>query len=196
MKAGIYLRVSKGSQTTDNQRRELAAYCERQGWTVAGIYDDSGVSGAKADRPGLNRMMRDLAAKKIGLVACWKIDRLARSVADLLRLLQEIQQAGGAFVAITQQIDTSSAYGKMVVTFLGAIAEFERSLIVERVHAGLERARAEGIRLGRPRREFDAEKALEMKRDGRSWSEISASLQVSRATLRRLVAPLLAARTA
>lgn len=124
MKAGIYIRVSTDSQTTQNQRRELEAYCERQGWKVAGAYDDSGISGAKADRPALNRLLNDAAAGKIGVVVVWKIDRLARSVVHLLQVLQQLQAAGVAFVSTTQQIDTTTAYGRMVLTFLGAVAEF------------------------------------------------------------------------
>ena len=191
MKAALYIRVSKASQTTDNQRRELEAYCKRQEWEIAGVYDDSGVSGAVAERPALNRLLKDATAGKLDVVVVWKIDRMARSVTHLLQVLQQLQAAGIAFVSTTQAIDTTSAYGRMVLTFLGAIAEFERSLIVERVCAGLARAKAEGVKLGRPRAGFDVNGALTMKKEGRSWSEVAKALGVSVATIRRTVSPLL-----
>jgi len=122
MKAAVYVRVSTGNgqQTTENQRRELEAYCERQGWKTT-VYDDTGVSGAKASRPALDRMMKDAVAGKIGVVVVVRIDRLARSVVHLLQVLQQLQAAGVGFVSTTQQIDTTTAYGRMVVTFLGAV---------------------------------------------------------------------------
>ena len=189
MKAGLYIRVSTGNgQTTLNQRRELEAYCERQGWQIAGIYDDTGVSGAKAERPGLNRMMKDAASGKIDVAVVWKIDRLARSVVHLLQVLQALQSAGVAFVATTQQIDTTTAYGRMVLTFLGAVAEFERSLIVERVRAGIGRAKSQGVHCGRPIRSFDVAQALQLREQGVSLRGIAKTLGVGCATVHRAFA--------
>lgn len=187
MIAGLYIRVSTtNGQTTDNQRRELESYCQRQGWKAV-VYDDSGVSGAKEERPALSRMMKDAAAGKIGVVVVWKIDRLARSVVHLLQILQQLQAAGVGFVATTQQIDTTTAYGRMVLTFLGAVAEFERSLIVERVKAGLSRAKAQGVKVGRPRVAVDIRRALALRADGLGYKQIAKALGVPRTTVYRVL---------
>lgn len=188
MVAGLYIRVStsNGGQTTDNQRRELEAYCQRQGWKSV-VYDDSGVSGAKEDRPALNKLLKDASAGKIGVVVVWKIDRLARSVVHLLQVLQQLQAAGVGFVATTQQIDTTSAYGRMVLTFLGAVAEFERSLIVERIKAGLSRAKAQGVRVGRPRVAVDIKKALALRGEGLGYKQIAKALGIPRTTVYRVL---------
>jgi len=190
----MYLRVSTTSQTVENQRIELDKYCERQGWTVAKVYEDSGYSGSKSDRPALNEMMKDAAKGKFDVVVVWKIDRLARSTTDLLNILMTLKNGGVDFVSTTQAIDTTNSMGRMIMTFLGAIAEFERDTIIERVKCGLARAKADGIQLGRPRRGFDVNKALEMKRGGYSWSQIAKELKVSSATIRRMVTPMLQAK--
>lgn len=151
--ASIYLRVSTGSQSTDSQRMEVENYCKRQGWNIFKVYEDHGISGAHADnRPALNNMLRDARAGKAGdVVVVYKIDRMARSTTDLLRILSELKTAGVDFCSTTQAIDTTNAMGKMVLTFLGAIAEFERETLVERVKSGLANAKANGVQLGRPR---------------------------------------------
>lgn len=192
MKAALYLRVSSGNgrQTTENQRRELDAYCERQGWRIVEVYDDTGISGAKDDRPALNAMLKAVAKKRFDVVACWKIDRLARSTAHLLSVLQTLQSHGVGFVATTQAIDTTTAYGRMVTTFLGAIAEFERELIVERVKAGQARARAQGTRIGRPRVAIDIRRALELREQGLGYKQIAKVLGVPRTTLYRTLAAI------
>ena len=196
-RVGLYLRVStkrdsaKGGQTTQNQMGELQKYCERQGWAVAEVYDDSGVSGAKSDRPSLSRLLKDAAQGRFDVVAVWKIDRLARSVADLLNILATLRSHGVDFVSTTQAIDTTTSYGKMVMTFLGAIAEFERDLIVERVKVGIERAKSEGVRFGRPRVGFDVNRAVQMKRQGHTWGQVAKELGVAHSTVRRMVTPLL-----
>jgi DNA invertase Pin-like site-specific DNA recombinase len=191
MKVALYIRVSTNQQTTENQRKELEVYCKRQGWKIAEVYDDSGVSGSTDRRPALDKMLKDATTGKFSTVVIWKIDRMARSVVNLLQTLQTLQAAGVGFVSTTQQLDTTTAYGRMVLTFLGAIAEFEKSLIVERVCSGLQRAKANGVKLGRPKVEFDLEKAVQMKKQKKTWSEISSLLNVSRATVRRMVTPLL-----
>ncbi len=191
-KAALYLRVStRRDQTTENQRREVERYCERQGWQVVEVYDDSGVSGSKSERPALSRMMKDAAQGRFEVVCVWKIDRLARSVADLLNILSALRSHGVDFVSTTQAIDTSSSYGKMVLVFLGAIAEFERDLICERVKSGIERAKADGVRFGRPRVGFDVNRAVQMKRQGKNWRDVSRELGVAHSTVRRIVSPLL-----
>jgi DNA invertase Pin-like site-specific DNA recombinase len=190
-RVAMYLRVSTNLQTVENQRIELDKYCERQGWTIAKVYEDSGYSGSKSDRPALNEMLKDSAKGKFDVVVVWKIDRLARSTTDLLNILMTLKNGGVDFVSTTQAIDTTNSMGRMIMTFLGAIAEFERDTIIERVKCGLERAKAQGVRLGRPRVGFDYNRALQLKKEGFSWSQIAKDLKVSSATIRRMVTPML-----
>ena len=190
-KVGLYLRVSTSGQTCENQRLELETYCQRQDWTITKVYEDAGFSGSKANRPALNDMLKDAGKGKFQVLVVWKIDRLARSVADLLNILSTLRSYGVDFCSTTQAIDTTTSYGKMVMTFLGAIAEFERDTIVERVKSGLERAKAQGVKLGRPRTGFDVHRALQMKQNGSSWGDIAKELKVSSATIRRSLTPLL-----
>lgn len=184
-KVAQYIRVSTHQQTTENQKRELDIYCKRQGWRVVQVYDDSGFSGAKNDRPALNDMLKDAVQGRFDILCVWKIDRLARSTADLLNILTQLKTAGIDFCSITQAIDTSTSYGKMVMTFLGAIAEFERETIVERVKSGIARARANNVRLGRPRIAFDVRKAMELRQEGRGYKDIAKQLGIPRTTLFR-----------
>jgi DNA invertase Pin-like site-specific DNA recombinase len=136
-------------------------------------------------------MLRDSAKGKFEVLMVFKVDRLARSTSDLLHILQQLKANGVDFISSTQNIDTTTSMGKMVLTFLGAIAEFERETIVERINSGISRAKAEGVRFGRPRSGFDVNKALEMKRNGKSWNDIAKALGVSKATVRRTLTPLL-----
>src|ERR1700687_1361863 len=153
MRAAIYARVSTANngQDTPMQTRELQEYCERRGWTVAGEYVDIGISGTKERRPELDRLMSDAHKRRFDAVCCWRFDRFARSVSHLLRALETFKALGIEFVSLSEQVDTSTPTGKMVFTVLGAVAELERGLIVERVKAGLRNARSKGVRLGRPR---------------------------------------------
>jgi len=190
-RAAFYVRVStRNGQTTENQLRDLRAYCERNDYVIRATYDDTGESGAKADRPALQQMLAD-AGKKFDVLLVWKLDRLGRSVPDLLRTLQQLRDSGVDFICTTQQIDTSTAYGRMVTTFLAAVAEFERELTIERVRLGQARAREQGVRIGRPRAGFDVNRALELKRGGLSWKKLSRQMAVSVSTLRRTLSPLL-----
>lgn len=150
MKAAIYARVSTDQQNTGAQLRELREYCKRRGWRITGEFVDEGISGAKDSRPELNRLMADAHKRRFDAVVVWKFDRFARSVSHLLRALETFNSLGIAFVSLSESIDTSTPAGKMVFTVLGAVAELERSLIGERVRAGLRNAKAKGIKLGRP----------------------------------------------
>src|ERR1700680_2584213 len=133
------------------QLRELREYCERRKWKVFREYVDTGVSGAKEKRLELDKLLSDAHRRKFDAVIVWKFDRLARSVSHLLRALETFRAQGIEFVSLSEQVDTSTPTGKMVFTVLGAVAELERSLIVERVRAGVRNARAKGKTLGRPR---------------------------------------------
>ena len=190
-KVAIYVRISTGSQTVENQERELLAHCQRQGWQVFKVYRDRGFSGAVADRPALKEMMADARLKKFDLLAVWKIDRLARSISHLLEVLTELKGLGIGFVSLTEAINTETAQGRMLCSFLGAIGEFERELTIERVKSGMARAKAAGVRIGRPRAGFDVNEAIRLKQDGQSWSQVSKAVGASSATVRRIVTPLL-----
>ncbi len=129
---------------------------------------------AKDSRPELNRLMADAHRRRFDAVVVWKFDRFARSVSHLLRALETFKALGIEFVSLSEQVDTSTPTGKMVFTVLGAVAELERSLIAERVKAGLRNARAKGKRLGRPRAAVDAPRITTLRAQGRSWREITA----------------------
>jgi putative DNA-invertase from lambdoid prophage Rac len=149
MKAAIYARVSTLDQEPENQLQELRRYVEARGWTAV-EYVDRGVSGAKDRRPALDSMLTDARRRRFDVVVCWRLDRLGRNLKHLITLLEELQALGVAFVSLAEGIDATTPAGKLQMHILGAIAEFERERIRERVLAGLQRARAQGRRLGRP----------------------------------------------
>jgi DNA invertase Pin-like site-specific DNA recombinase len=186
MKAAIYARVSTANNGQDPrvQTREIGEFCERRGWTLT-EYVDIGISGTKEKRPALDRLMADAHKRKFDVVVVWKFDRFARSVSHLLRALETFNALGIAFVSLSEQLDTSTPTGKMVFTVLGAVAELERSLVVERVKAGLRNARAKGKRLGRPSKSLDAARVAALRRQGASWRAISTQLDIGVATLHR-----------
>lgn len=186
-----YLRVSTNGQTTENQSIELRRYCERQGWKIVKVYEDHAISGSQHDRPSLNAMLADAQKDMFDVVVVWKIDRLARSTAHLLEILNLLRASHVDFCSSTQGIDTTTAHGRMVFTFLGAISEFERELITERVTAGIARAKQNGVQFGRPRVGYDINRALELRKGGLSWGQLAKKLGVSSATLRRAIYPLL-----
>jgi DNA invertase Pin-like site-specific DNA recombinase len=186
----IYARVSTCNhrQDTNVQTRELRQFTEARGWTLAGEYIDVGISGAKDSRPELNRLMADAHKRKFDVVAVWKFDRFARSVSHLLRALETFNALGIAFVSLSEQMDTTTPAGKMVFTVLGAVAELERSLIAERVRAGLRNARAKGKRLGRPPAVLDAVRIGRLRAEGRSIRDIAEELGCSRSLVHKTLA--------
>ena len=190
MKAAIYARVSTNGngQSPEMQLRELRQYAARRGWEVA-EYVDTGISGTREKRPELDRLMADAHRRQFDVVVVWKFDRFARSVSHLLRALETFRALGIDFVSLSESMDTSTAMGKMVFTVLGAVAELERSLIVERVRAGLRNAKAKGKTLGRPRRRVDRSKIIRLQAAGRSVNAISKLLKVSRGTITRALPP-------
>ena len=150
--AALYLRVSTDKQTVQNQREALTAIAERRGWTIVTEYSDAGISGAKGrdKRPGLDKALKDATRAKYDLLMVWAIDRLGRSLQDLLATMQTLE-AGKVDLFIEEQaLDTTTPAGKLMFQMCGAFAEFERAMIVQRVNAGLARARKAGVRLGRP----------------------------------------------
>jgi DNA invertase Pin-like site-specific DNA recombinase len=187
MRVAIYARVSTTGTGQDptTQTRELKEYVDRRGWTLAGEYVDIGISGTKEKRPQLDRMMQDAHRRKFDSVIVWKFDRFARSVSHLLRALETFNALGIHFVSLSESLDTSTPAGKMVFTVLGAVAELQRSLIVERVKSGLRNARAKGKRLGRPRVVVDDARIVALRGQGLSWARIGEMLGVGEGTIRR-----------
>ena len=189
-RVAIYARVStvNHGQDVGLQLDELERVAGQRGWTVVDTYTDEGVSGAKSSRPALDKMMNDASKGKFDVVMVWRFDRAARSVQHLLRLLDDLRSMGVDFISIHEAVDTSTTMGRMVFTFLAAVAEFERELIRERVQAGVDRARAKGKHCGRPVVVIDLRPAVAMLREGHGLKAISKALGVSRSTLRaRLV---------
>jgi DNA invertase Pin-like site-specific DNA recombinase len=187
VRTAIYVRVSTANNGQDSsmQTRELREYCDRRGWKFAGEYVDEGISGTKASRPELNRLMADAHRRRFEVVVVWRFDRFARSVSHLLRALETFKALGIEFVSLSEQVDTSTPTGKMVFTVLGAVAELERSLIAERVRAGLRNARSKGKRLGRPRVAVDASRIASLRAQGLSWREIVAETGISKGSAQR-----------
>jgi DNA invertase Pin-like site-specific DNA recombinase len=149
-RVALYTRVSTNDQHPEMQRQELVEYVKRRGWRVCKEYCDKGVSGTKEHRPALDALLEDCRHSKIDVVIVWKFDRFARSLNQLLHALELFRKLGIGFVSCTEAIDTSLPHGEMLFQIIGAIAQWERSLIVERVKAGLQHARSQGKKLGRP----------------------------------------------
>lgn len=149
IRVAMYSRVSTDGQNMDGQEREMKEYAKNRGWEVTRIYRDK-MSGTKASRPELDELMADAIKRKMDIILVWRFDRFARSVSHLLQALEAFRTVGIEFASLSEQIDTSTPTGKMTFTILGAVAELERSLIVERVRMGLQSARKKGKRLGRP----------------------------------------------
>jgi DNA invertase Pin-like site-specific DNA recombinase len=188
MRVAIYARVSTAGngQSPEMQLREMREYCGRRGWQVVGEYVDSGISGTKDRRPELDRLMQEAHKRRFDVVAVWKFDRFARSVAHLLRALDTFRVLGIEFVSLSESLDTATPAGRMVFTVLGAVAELERSLIVERVKAGLRNARAKGKRLGRPKRVVDVHRVRGLRAQGLGWKRIANEMGIGVGTLYRL----------
>ena len=186
MKVAIYARVSTtNGQDPTVQTRELKEYCERRGWEIVGEYVDRGVSGSKDSRPELNRLMQAAKQREFDAVLVWKLDRFGRSLRHLVNALAELEALGVTFVSLKDNLDLSTPAGRLMFQIIGAMAEFERSLIAERVRAGLRNARAKGKRLGRPRKAVDRSRIASLRRSGTSWAAIGRQLGVGEGTVRR-----------
>jgi DNA invertase Pin-like site-specific DNA recombinase len=187
IRVALYARVSTTNHGQDVtlQTRELKEFVERRVWHLAGEYVDLGISGSKDRRPELDRLMADTRRREFEAVLVWKFDRFARSVSHLLRALETFQALDIDFVSLSEALDTSTPTGKMVFTVLGAVAELERSLIIERVKAGLRNARAKGKRLGRPQVILDAYRIVELRNSGLSWPQIAKQLSCGVGTVYR-----------
>jgi len=167
------------------QLAELREYAKRRGWQIAAEYVDHGVSGSKESRPSLNRLMVDAHRRTFDAVLVWKIDRFGRSLKHLVNSLADLAAYGVAFISLRDNLDLSTPSGRLMFQIIGAMAEFERSLIQERVKAGLAHARSKGKRLGRPKVYADGHKVAELRTRGLSWAEICAALKLSKGTAQR-----------
>jgi DNA invertase Pin-like site-specific DNA recombinase len=189
-RVAIYARVSTGAQTVQNQLRELREIADRHGWIVAAEFTDHGISGAKGreQRPGLDKMLKAVARREIDVVAAWSVDRLGRSLQDLLGFLGELHAKNVDLYLHQQGLDTSTPAGKALFQMMGVFAEFERAMIRERVRAGLERAKAQGKKLGR-RRNDDPKRAAEVRRlraKGVGMAKVARTLGVGVSYVQRL----------
>jgi len=186
-RVGIYCRVSTKDQNPENQLLDLRKYCNARGWKIAGEFTDLGYSGSKENRPQLDAVMNLARKRKIDLLLVWRFDRFARSLPHLIRVLEELKSRGVEFVSYQENIDTSTPQGRMFFGIVGSIAEFERSIIVERILAGLRRAKEKGKRLGRPEVDKSLSEALRMRQDGLSYREIGNTLAIGKSTVSRLL---------
>jgi DNA invertase Pin-like site-specific DNA recombinase len=185
MKAAIYARVSTFDQEPENQLVELRRYVTARGWTGE-EFVERGVSGSRDRRPVLDVLVQAARRRQFDVLVCWRLDRLGRNLRHLVILLEELQSLGIAFISLGEGIDCTTPAGKLQLHILAALAEFERERIRERVQAGLERARRQGVRLGRPRRRIDAERLAGLA--GLPLREAARTLGVPRSTLQRWLA--------
>ena len=196
-RAAIYVRVSTDRQTVENQLRELRQIAERRGWEVVKEYDDAGISGSKGrnDRPGLDEMLKDAQRRRFDVVMAWAIDRLGRSLIDLLGTIQQLETCGVDLYLDQQAIDTTTPTGRLMFQITGAFAEFERSMIRQRIRAGLRRAVEAGKQLGRPKINSALEKRIQSQlRAGKGMLAIAKALGVGTGTVQRIAREVEAAR--
>jgi len=190
MKVAIYVRVSTNEQTTENQVRELTAWADRAGHEVVAIFDDNGVSGAKGreHRKEFDKLLRGSVRREFDLVAAWSVDRLGRSLQDLVTFLQELHGAGVDLYLHQQALDTTTPGGRAMFQMMGVFAEFERSMISERVKSGLARAKSNGKTLGRPKvSEKVEEQIIALRSEGKGMLAIGKALGIGTSTVQRVV---------
>ena len=194
-RAALYLRVSTDGQTTENQRRELENVAARSGWTIVGVYEDAGVSGAKGrdKRPAFDKLCKDAARRKFDVVMAWSVDRLGRNLQDLVGFLNELRALGVDLFLHKQGMDTTTAAGRMLFQMCGVFAEFERAMIVERVNSGLARARDKGTKsgkaIGRPRIDPAKEAAIRAaSAEGKGKLKTAKELGVGVSVVQRVLA--------
>jgi DNA invertase Pin-like site-specific DNA recombinase len=185
-RAALYMRVSTLDQHPETQLYDLRQMAQQRGYQIVEEYTDR-ISGAKAKRPGLDAMMRDARRGRFDVVLVWASDRIARSVKHFLDVLDELNRLNIEFISFREQIDTGGPLGRAVVVIIGAIAELERNLIVERVRAGMRRAKLEGRHIGRKPLVLDRDAILRDRQRGQSLGQLAKSYLVSRATIHRVL---------
>ncbi|MFC7050705.1 recombinase family protein [Emcibacter nanhaiensis] len=189
-RVALYLRVSTAEQTTENQRLELEAICKRQGWVIVEVYEDAGISGAKGrdKRPAYDAMLKDASRRKFDMIMAWSIDRLGRSLQQLVVFLEELKSLDIDLYLDRQGIDTRTPTGKAMFQMCGVFAEFERSMIQERVKAGLDRAKANGTTLGRPRINQEKEaRIIQLREQGASFRKIAGEIGCGISAVQRVL---------
>ena len=188
-RAGLYLRVSQDSQTTDNQRRILMEVAELSGWTVVEVFEDAGFSGAKSrdKRPAFDALLKAVHRREISMVAAFAVERLGRSLPDLVSFLNDIQASGCDLYLHQQAVDTSTPSGRMLFQMLAVFSEFERAIITSRINAGLARARAKGVSFGRPNLSLEVRRKVQKALgDGLSIRAVAKATGVSTASVQRI----------
>ena len=187
----LYARVSTlhGQQDPEMQLSELREYAIRRGLSVHEEYVDKGVSGSKESRPALNRLMAHAQRCRFDAVLVWKIDRFGRSLKHLVNSLADLSAYGIAFISLRDNLDLSTPSGRLMFQIIGAMAEFERALIQERVRAGLRNAKAKGKRIGRPRQIVNSSKILQLRAEGLPWRTISERMNLGLGTVYRAATP-------
>jgi len=185
VKVALYARVSTEGQDPEVQLAALRAHAAQRGWEVVEEFEDRGFSGTKERRPALERLMKNAWAGSFQAVLVWRFDRFARSVKHLIAALETFRTLKVDFISLQEQFDTSTPIGQAMFTIIGAMAQLERDIIRERVKAGLERARARGVRLGRPTAQVEPGEILRLRGQGVSIGEIARRVRASRSTVRR-----------
>jgi DNA invertase Pin-like site-specific DNA recombinase len=185
-RAALYMRVSTVDQHPETQLLDLRQLAAQRGFEIVNEYTDR-ISGVKARRPGLDQMMADARRGRFDIVLVWACDRIARSTRHFLEVLDELNRLNIEFVSFREQIDTGGPLGRAIVVIIGAIAELERGLIVERVRAGMRRARFEGRSIGRPALDLDRDAILADRRRGLSLGQLAKTYRASRATIHRVI---------
>ena len=185
MKIAIYTRVSTQDQSVEMQNSDLKRYCDQRGIEVYKEYSDQGISGTKDKRPALDELMSDAKKRKFDVVLVWRFDRFARSTKHLITALEEFRHLGINFISYQENIDTSSPLGKAMFTIVSAIAELERNILLERVRAGLKRAKENGRILGRPKRlDLDVKELQKMReKEKLSFRQIAKRVKACPATV-------------
>lgn len=178
MKIAIYVRVSTSDQSTEMQLRDLNEFIKNRGWEIHQVYEDIGISGTKASRPALNRLMNDARSRKFKAVVVWKFDRFARSLKHLITALEEFSELGVDFVSYKENLDTTTSMGKAMFGMIGVMAQLERDIIRDRVIAGLKNAKAKGKRLG-PKIKVNGPKVLALRAKGLSMAKIAREMDIS-----------------
>jgi DNA invertase Pin-like site-specific DNA recombinase len=186
-RAALYLRVSTLDQHPETQLYDLRLLAQQRGLDIVHEYTDHGYSGARARRPALEELLAGARRGQFDVVVVWACDRLARSVRHFLEVLDELSHLNIEFVSFREQLDTGGPLGRAVITIISVVAELERSLIVERVRAGMRRAKLEGRHIGRKPLDIDRDAVLRHRARGQSLSQIAQSFQISRATVSRLL---------
>ncbi len=196
MKVALYFRVSTTDQEPESQAREVRAFVAAHGWEAVETYQDVGISGARAKRPGLDQLVKDAWRGRFEAVVVWDLSRMARSTLHALQLLQNFDQMKVRLIAVKQTFDTATPLGRAFFTLAAMFAELERSILIERVRAGMARARAEGKRIGRPVRQVDMAELLRLRGQGHSIRQIARSLRVPSSTVAKRLAQRPAAESA